>query len=107
MNKLLITLLLAGMFSACAPTTPAPAPTVTVQPEQVEADMISQEAQLMTMTETQEEAEELAELYGITLVRYRHGVARFRTDDDPQAVIRRGEENGWPQLTLNRTTSTS
>ena len=45
--------------------------------------------------------EEIAEVYGITLVRYDTRLATFYTQEDPLEVIRRGEEQGWPQLSLN------
>lgn len=59
--------------------------------------------QLMTLVETKEEAEAIAQQYGIELTYFSEGVASFRTDEDPQAVIDRGEKNGYPQLYLNRT----
>lgn len=61
----------------------------------------SQEEPLMAEVESREEAEEIAELYGITLVRYDTRLATFYTQEDPLEVIRRGEEQGWPQLSLN------
>lgn len=61
------------------------------------------EDQLMTLVETKEEAEAIAQQYGIELTYFSEGVAAFRTDEDPQTVIDRGEKNGYPQLYLNRT----
>lgn len=61
-----------------------------------------EEGQLMGFAESQEDAEALAELYGITLVEYQNGLALFHTDEDPKEVIRRGQENGWQELSLNR-----
>ncbi len=58
-------------------------------------------AELFTLVETEEEALELAELYGIELVRFSYGVASFHTDEDPAEVVRRGEENGWPPIEIN------
>lgn len=56
---------------------------------------------LMALVDTQEEAQEIAELYGITLVSYENGVAVYQTDEDPFQVIARGDENGYPQLSIN------
>ena len=63
---------------------------------------VSEEGQLMGFAESQEDAEALAELYGITLVEYQNGLALFHTDEDPKEVIRRGQEKGWQELSLNR-----
>ena len=61
------------------------------------------EAQLLGAAASLEEAENLAELYGIKLVKFKNGLGRFHTGEDPKEVIRRGKENGWPELTLNHT----
>ena len=61
----------------------------------------SEEEPLMATVSSREEAEELAELYGITLVNYGYQLATFHTDEDPREVIAKGEKNGWPELTLN------
>lgn len=50
---------------------------------------------------TQEEAQKIAEQYGITLVSYGNGIATYQTDEDPYEVIARGEKNGYPQLSIN------
>lgn len=65
----------------------------------------SEEVQLLGEAESREDAEELAKLYGITLVDYKNGLGRFHTEEDPREVIRRGKDNGWPELVLNRATS--
>lgn len=59
--------------------------------------------QLLYLTDSSEEAEEIAQLYGIALLRHYDGLAIYRTDEDPQEVIRRGIENSWPELSLNQT----
>ena len=61
------------------------------------------EGQLLCVAETREEAEEIAELYGIELIRYQEELAVYSTGEDPREVIRRGQENGWPELSLNDT----
>lgn len=62
----------------------------------------SKEAPLICSASSQEEAEAIAEQYGITLVEYSDGTAAFYTDEDPREVIRRGIEQGWTELSLNR-----
>ena len=62
---------------------------------------IAQGAELLMLADTREEAEETATLYGIELVSYQYGVATFHTEENPQTVISRGIENGWPRLDLN------
>jgi len=57
--------------------------------------------ELIATVETQEEADNIAALYGITLKSFRLGVAVYETTEDPHEVIKRGEENGWPLISLN------
>lgn len=56
---------------------------------------------LLASVATQEEAEEIAEQYGITLVSYENGIAVYRTEEDPYNVIARGQENGYHKLSVN------
>lgn len=58
--------------------------------------------ELFMLADTEEKAKETAELYGIKLVEFDYGVATFHTEEDPNEVIRRGRENNWPELSLNR-----
>ena len=57
--------------------------------------------ELTALTNTQEEAEEIAELYGIELSSYSYGVATYTTDKNPQELIELGVENDYPALTPN------
>lgn len=57
--------------------------------------------ELFMLLETEEEALEIAELYGIEFVSLEYGVATFHTEEDPASVVKRGLENGWPKLTIN------
>lgn len=59
------------------------------------------ENQLMALADTEEQAQEIAEQYGITLVSYEGGTAVYHTEEDPFSVIVRGQENGYPELSLN------
>lgn len=118
--------LAAVIFSGCRRSAPtetvppetAPAPTRSVETKPMETtpstavpeepaftapDNVSSRGQLMGSAKTLEDAQALAELYGIELVEYRHELALFRTEEDPREVIRRGRDNGWPGLSLNGT----
>lgn len=59
------------------------------------------ENQLLTLADTEEQAQEIAELYGIALFSYEGGVAVYHTEENPLEVIARGQENGYPELSLN------
>ena len=61
------------------------------------------ENSLMALVDTQEEADEIAEQYGITLVSYENGVAVYHTEENPYDVITRGQENGYHELSVNLT----
>lgn len=56
---------------------------------------------LMAEADSEEEARTIAEQYGITFVSYNNGIAVYQTDEDPFQVIVRGQENDYPQLSLN------
>lgn len=58
---------------------------------------------LMSEAETEEEAKEIAEQYGIEFVSFENGFALYHTEEDPFEVIARGEENGYPPLSVNFT----
>ena len=94
---LLGALLLSGCGETAAQTEPLPAASASV-PQTAE---YAEGEELFTMTDTKEEAEQLAELYGIELVEWNSGVASFHTEEDPSAVIDRGKEKGWPLLEIN------
>ncbi len=57
--------------------------------------------ELICLADEKEQAEDIADKYGIELVRFENGVASFHTDEDPQKVIDRGKEKGWPELSIN------
>lgn len=56
---------------------------------------------LMSEAESEEDAREIAEEYGIEFVSFENGVALYHTEEDPFEVIARGQENGYPQLSVN------
>ena len=101
----LMALLLSGCAEGQKPQ-PTEATVVTVQPPastqpQAEETAGAVEPQLMALTDTRAEAEEIAGQYGITLVSWQDGLALFFTEEDPEAVVRRGVKNGWPELSVN------
>lgn len=58
-------------------------------------------AELVALADTLEEAEEIAELYGIELSTYSYGVATYTTDKNTAELMELGEKNGYPALTPN------
>lgn len=88
---LLIILLLIFLLSGC-------------KRQEVPADrseMGEPGGRLVCSAETEEEAREIAQLYGIEFVEFRHGMALFTTEEKPSAVIERGREQGWPELVID------
>ena len=53
---------------------------------------------LMCFADTEEAAQEIAQLYDIELIKFQNGVAVFSTEENLQEVIQRGVDNGWPKL---------
>ncbi len=62
---------------------------------------LMQASELIAEVADEQEAQEIAELYGITLVRVTEGLAVFETEESPLEVIKRGEANGWKKLYVN------
>lgn len=101
---LLLLPLMLGALCACrreAPLHNRPIPSATSPTGETGRPLYDEEAPLLGSAETQKEAEEIGTLYGITLVKFSHGTALYQTEEDPREVIRRGRENGWPELSLN------
>ena len=98
-NGFLIALALSLLLPGCAKLAPA----VTAPPEAADIpdSTVAAGKELFCLASSQEEAEKLAALYGIELTEFSYGVATFHTEEDPQAVIARGEKNGWTPLSLN------
>lgn len=57
--------------------------------------------QLLSNADSLEEAEEIAAMYQVTLLEYADGVALYETQEEPLEVIRRGEQEGYPQMWMN------
>lgn len=89
--RIIIMFLLLGTLTACAETQHA-----EKQPVRYSA-----EEPLMTLADSRDEAEKIADAYEIELVNYSNGVATFFTEQDPTEVIRRGKELGLPELSIN------
>ena len=89
--------------SAAEPSVPPTEPSVSENAGDTEVvpPSVRKDGQLKGRAADADAAQEIAELYGITLVDCQNGLALFFTEEDPEAVVRRGIENGWPELTLN------
>lgn len=61
----------------------------------------SEITKLSALADTLEEAETIAELYGIELSSYSYGVAIYTTDKNFQELMDLGAENDYPTLTPN------
>lgn len=103
-------LLLAGVFKKKEPIALDEVGTDLVVIEETESDSASGNAdyvtydgytELIALADSEEAAKEIAELYGIELKRHDNGVAVFVTKEKPADVIKRGEENGWPTVSVN------
>lgn len=55
--------------------------------------------QLTALADSQEAAQEIADLYGITLKDYSYGVATYTTDKNLRDLLDLGLENDYPELT--------
>lgn len=75
--------------------------TKRVNFDEIESSAISMTGRLVGLAESQEEAESIAELYGIQLESYEYGVATFTTGEELQVVIERGKTNGYPELSID------
>ena len=92
---LIAALALAGCAKRFDPPV-SPMPSGSARPIQA-----AEGRELMATVGSQEEAEEIAALYGIELVDCSEHVATFHTEEDLYAVIQRGKDNGWPLLEVN------
>lgn len=70
-----------------------------VEHESMEIEVSDME--LMCLADTQEEAEEIAQAYGIELVSFDLGVAVFKSDIPYSELITYGEENDLKRLSIN------
>ncbi len=56
--------------------------------------------ELLCLCDSEEDAEEIADMYGIELVNFSYGVATFHAEN-PREVISLGQEKGYPALEFN------
>jgi flagellar basal body-associated protein FliL len=101
---ILILLVLVGWYVLFSRFGIGPVPPFlyreTVPLEGFETIEVAEEP-LMATVDSEEEAENIAQLYGITLVSYENGLALYRTDENVFDVLARGQKNGYPQLSIN------
>jgi hypothetical protein len=107
---MLAVLLLAGLCSCAGkngsvipsdlqtPKAGAEKPTPAAKPEQTAGDAEVVNNQLIGEAQTQEEAQQIADLYGIELISFNYGIAVFKTEEPAEDVIERGKQNCWPLL---------
>lgn len=57
--------------------------------------------QLTCLADSQQEAEQIAQSYGIELVSFEYGVAVFKSDKPYRELIAYGEENNLKQLSID------
>ena len=70
----------------------------TELPTSVES-VSSKASQLTALADSQETAQEIADLYGIELKSYSYGVATYITDKNLREILELGLENDYPELT--------
>lgn len=73
----------------------------TDPPSDFSDDNSQETTELIALADTLEEAERIAELYGIELSTYAYGVATYTTDKDVQELFDLGDEMGYPALSPN------
>lgn len=61
----------------------------------------SEKLQLTCLVDSQQEAEEIAEAYGIEFIRFDYGVAEFQSDKSYDELTEYGKKNGLKQLSIN------
>ena len=98
---LLLSLLLCSGLAGCGRRKPHAAKPAPVLQEEYSGG-IAEGKELLCLADSREEAEEIAESYGIELVSFESGVAVFHTQENPRDVIARGKSEGLPELSLNR-----
>lgn len=77
------------------------APDVADAPDVSDDELNYVPNELIGIFEDEQQAKDAAELYKIELISFGDGVALFRYEGDLEALIELGEQNGWPQLSLN------
>lgn len=100
--SILLVRLLSGRTDETPTATKEPISTPTAVTESSATGTPAQETpekgNLMAWADEEADAEEIASLYGITLLSYTEHIAVYWTDQDPAKVIQTGKDNGWPEL---------
>ena len=99
-HTVLLLLALLILLTGCTPTVEFPANGTSVGTPEGSLPA-AEESELLCILQSEEEAQEVAALYGIELVAYKKPLATFLTKEDPRTVIEKGKANGWPELSLN------
>lgn len=81
----------------------APSPEALADmPEKLESGWEEGKAvQMIALADTREEAENIGELYDIKLMSFSNGVAVFETTADPYELMKMGEREGYPAISIN------
>ena len=80
---------------------------IFTETEKIEMSAISEEEatvdgrELMGMAKSEEEAKEIAKMYGIVFVQFADGIAEYTTDRPVDEIIAEGVEKGYPKLSIN------
>ena len=90
MKKALLLTTMLFLFSGCRSQQLVP-----------ENQKIAEGQELYCLSDSLEEAQRIAQDYGIELVSFGDGVAVFHTEDDPEEVIKLGKNKGYTELSLN------
>ena len=92
--------LLGGILAACGTDKNAPLNLITVDDMAVKTE--DGRVELIALVDTEEEAQEIADLYEIELLSFSESVAVYATDQDPHELIALGQEKGYPLLSINQ-----
>lgn len=63
------------------------------------------EIEVLAVAETEEMAKDIADLYKITYVDFRDGIAVYKTEEFFSVLEETGKENGYPELSMNNKVS--
>lgn len=69
--------------------------SISIQSEYAEGE------ELFCLVATREDAQKIADMYGITLVTFDQGVATYHAEGNPTDIIAMGAEKGYPPLEQN------
>lgn len=105
MKKMVFTvgfvLLSVAGLSGCGRNRELTKMTTDIEVKTKELSGSDEPTQVMALADTQEAAQEIADLYGIELKNFSYGVATYTTDKNLQELLELGQENGYPELSLD------